>query len=285
MILSFASRFSAEASPLQSILVPTLILGITALLLGIVMVVVSKVFAVKHDKLKDDLQAALPQANCGACGFPGCEGYAAYLASGGDDTSKCPVGGSEVAASLAGLLGKSVQDVVPLVAHVFCKGDTDCTSERFTYTGTKTCASANALFSGFLSCSYGCLGFGDCVAACPFDAIDIRKGIAVINEYKCKGCEKCVPVCPKKIITMVPKNDNNYKVDCSNHHAGGETRKQCKIGCIACQRCVKACPVEAIVMDNFLAVIDPRKCISCGKCREVCPVGTISDAGDIYMHV
>jgi Na+-translocating ferredoxin:NAD+ oxidoreductase subunit B len=274
----------ASASPLQSILFPTLILGVTALVLGLVIAVVSRLFQIEADPLKEEIQAALPQANCGACGFAGCEGYAVYLANGGEDTSKCPVGGSALAGTLAGMLGVEAQSVEARVAHVICKGNTDFTAQRYVYRGTMTCASAHALFSGPNSCSYGCIGYGDCVAVCPYDAIDIVVGIAVINEFKCKACEKCVAVCPKKIIAMIPKENNNYKVECSNHLTGGETRKHCKVGCIACQRCFKICPSSAITMVDNLAVIDPYKCTSCGKCYEVCPTHSIADAKEIYRH-
>ncbi|MHB8961644.1 MAG: RnfABCDGE type electron transport complex subunit B [Saccharofermentanales bacterium] len=284
-MISYFFSLSTSSSPLQSIMLPTLILGGTALLLGVIMAVVSKVFALKQDPLKEDIQAVLPQANCGACGFAGCEGYAVYLAGGGTDTGKCPVGGSEVSAALAEILGVSVQTLEARAAHVICKGNINCTSERFVYRGIRTCASANALFLGHLSCTYGCLGFGDCVQVCPFDAIDIRDGIAVINEFRCKACEKCVAACPKKIIAMIPKDGNNYKVDCSNHQTGGDTRKHCKVGCIACQRCYKACPSSAITMVDNLAVIDPYKCTSCNKCYEVCPTRSISNADEIYAHL
>jgi RnfABCDGE-type electron transport complex B subunit len=154
-MISYFFSLSTSSSPLQSIMLPTLILGGTALLLGVIMAVVSKVFALKQDPLKEDIQAVLPQANCGACGFAGCEGYAVYLAGGGTDTGKCPVGGSEVSAALAEILGVSVQTLEARAAHVICKGNINCTSERFVYRGIRTCASANALFLGHLSCTYG----------------------------------------------------------------------------------------------------------------------------------
>ena len=282
MLIMTVIKFIA-ISP-AGILLPVAIIGALALVLGLLIAVVSKLFSVKSDKLQEEVMAALPQANCGACRFTGCEGYARWLASGGQDTGKCPVGGPDLPVTLGGILGIEAKAGESLVAHVMCKGTTDNTSKRYDYTGTKTCSSAHSVFSGPNSCTYGCIGFGDCVEACQFDAIDIRSGIAVINELKCKSCEKCVPACPKKLIFMIPKSHKTYKVECRNHWPGAETRKHCKVGCIACQRCVKVCPVQAIHMDNNLAVIDPEKCNNCGKCYEVCPTKSISTPDDLYAH-
>ncbi len=280
IIIKTLSSFSPAG-----ILIPVLILGGLALALGLLIALISKLFSIKADKLQEEVMAALPQANCGACGFTGCEGYAKWLASGGKDTGKCPVGGPSLAVTLGTLLGVEAKAAEPPVAHVMCKGTHDNTSKRYEYTGTKTCASAHAVFSGPNSCTYGCIGFGDCVEACKFDAIDIRDGIAVINEFKCKSCEKCVPACPKKLIFMIPKGHQTYKVECRNHWPGGETRKHCKVGCIACQRCVKVCPTQAIHMDENLAVIDPAKCNNCGECYKVCPTKSISTPEDLYSHL
>lgn len=271
-------------STLRNIFLPAAILGGIALVLGVVIAVVSKAFAVKADQLQEDVLAALPQANCGACGFSGCEGYAGWLAAGGDDLGKCPVGGSKLPLALGEILGKEASEIEPPVAHVMCKGTTEYTSNRFEYSGTQTCASANNLFSGPGSCTYGCLGLGDCAAVCAFGAIDIIDGAAIVNELKCKSCEKCVSACPKNLIFMIPKDNRTYKVQCRNHWPGKETRTHCKVGCIACQRCVKACIADAITMDNNVAVIDPDKCINCGECYRVCPTNSISNPDALYAH-
>lgn len=275
---------AASSTLIESILIPSAIIGGIAFVLGIVIAIVSRLFKVDKNEFQEEILEALPGANCGACGFSGCEGYAKWLASGGKDPGKCPVGGNELNAKLSKMIGVETKTTVVKVAHVMCKGTTDNTSRRYDYTGTKTCADAHALFSGPNSCTYSCIGFGDCVEACQFDAIDIVDGIAVINEFKCTSCGKCVPACPKNLIFMVPKDHRTYKVECRNHWPGGETRKHCKVGCIGCQRCVKVCPVDAIHMDNNLAVIDPDKCINCGKCYEVCPTNCISNPNDLYSH-
>ncbi len=261
---------------IREILVPTLIVGGMTLVLGLILGIVSKVFQIPVNQLQVDLQAVLPGANCGACGFSGCEGYSVYLANGGTETGKCPVGGSDVSSELAALLGVPAKPVVPLVAHVMCKGDCHHTAKRFHYRGTMRCNAAQGIFSGPGSCTFGCMGFGDCVEKCPYEAIDIIDGIAVINKVKCKACGICVTVCPKKIIFIVPRYNNDYKVECRNKWPGGETKKHCSVGCIGCQRCFKICPSEAITMDGPLAVIDPYKCTHCNKCYEVCPTHSIS---------
>lgn len=271
-------------STILNILFPVVIIGGIALVLGILIAIVSKIFQTETNELQEDIMRALPLANCGACGFAGCEAYAKWLADGGKDPGKCPVGGNDVTAILSALIGVDATTSDQMVAHVMCKGTTDNTSKRYEYTGTKTCVSAHAIFSGPNSCTYGCIGFGDCVRACQFGAIDIKDDIAVINELKCTACEQCVPVCPKNIIFMVPKDNKTYKVECRNHWPGGETRKHCKVGCIGCQRCVKVCPVDAIHMEDNLAVIDPKKCINCGKCYEVCPTHSISHPDKLYSH-
>lgn len=260
---------------IREIWVPTLIVGLLALILGIILVVVARAFQIPVNELQVELQAILPQANCGACGFSGCEGYSTWLAEGGTDTGRCPVGGTEVSVELAAKLGVTAKTVQEMAAHVMCQGDTSHTTKRFEYRGSLGCNSAQGLFSGPGSCTYGCMGFGDCVESCPYQAIELVNGIAVVNESKCKACGLCITVCPKKIIFMIPKG-NRYNVECRNKWPGSETRKHCTVGCIGCQRCFKICPSEAITMDGPLAVIDPEKCTHCGKCAEVCPTKAIS---------
>jgi Na+-translocating ferredoxin:NAD+ oxidoreductase subunit B len=269
----------------REIVLSVLVVGGIALILGVILGIVSKLFQTRKNKLLSDLTETLPGVNCGACGFSSCEGYAKWLAEGGRDTGKCPVGGNEVSDELAGILNIPARSVEALVAHVMCKGTTHNTSKRYEYRGSLGCTAAHSLFSGPNSCTYGCMGYGDCVEVCPYGAIDIVDGIAVINDFKCKACELCVAVCPKKLIFMVPKHNNNFKVECRNKWPGAQTRKHCSVGCIGCQRCVKVCPSNAITMDGPLAVIDPYLCISCGKCYEVCPTKSISSPAEHYHPI
>lgn len=263
---------------IQDILIPTMIVGGITLFLGVIIAIVSKVFQLPVNQLQSDLQAVLPGANCGACGFSGCEGYAVYLAGGGKDIGKCPVGGPDCSNELASLMGLPPKPFMPQVAHVMCNGTAHHTTKRFDYKGILDCNAAQGLFSGPNSCTFGCMGYGSCVEKCPYEAIDMVDGIAVINKVKCTACGLCVPVCPKKLIFIVPKFHNDYTVECRNKWPGSETKKHCTAGCIGCQRCFKICPSGAITMDGPLAVIDPVKCTQCGKCYEVCPVPCISRA-------
>lgn len=263
------------ASSLSPVIIPVAIGGGAALVLGILIMITAKVFAVPVDKKLEDVKSLLPGANCGACGYSGCEGYATALCEGETNAGKCPVGGPDMAAELAELLGLGAPDFVPKVAQVMCQGTTVNTKKRYEYVGTETCAAASVLFSGPNSCSFGCLGYGDCVQVCQFDAIDIVDGIARINGEKCTACGMCVTACPKTLIYVVPKHRNAYAVRCRNKWPGIQTHKHCKVGCIGCQRCFKVCEFGAITMEGPLAVINPDKCTHCGKCLPVCPTKAI----------
>ena len=259
----------------SSILTPVLIASAIALLLGIVIVIVSRVFAVPVDTRLEDIKAILPGANCGACGFTGCEGYAQSMADGDTNTGKCPVGGAEVASELSRYLGVATPSFIPKVAHVHCQGTVDHTKKRYEYRGTMSCNAAQNLFSGPNSCTYGCMGYGDCAVACPYDAIYMANGIAHVDSSKCTACGICVKTCPKYLIEIVPKHSNAYSVKCKNKWPGAQTRKNCTIGCIGCQKCFKTCQYGAITMDGPLAIIDHDKCTHCGECELVCPTGAI----------
>ncbi|HBP38201.1 MAG TPA: hypothetical protein DD640_05575, partial [Clostridiales bacterium] len=163
----------------------------------------------------------------------------------------------------------------PQVAHIFCQGTRQNTQKRYEYSGTIGCAAAHGLFSGPNSCTYGCIGFGDCVSACPYHAIYLADGIAHIDSSRCTACGICVKTCPKELIQIIPKHLNAYTVKCRNKWPGAMTRKNCKVGCIGCQRCFKVCEYGAITMDGPLAVIDQEKCTHCGKCLLVCPTSAI----------
>ncbi len=268
------------AVSVNDILVPMLILTAIGLFFAILIVVVTRFFAVEENKRAVEVRDLLPGANCGACGYSGCEAYAVALADSETDVGKCTVGGVSVANDLALLLGLEVSAIEPTVAHVMCQGTTEHTSKRYAYSGTISCSAAHGLFSGPNSCTYGCIGFGDCVYHCPYGAIDLIDGIAVINEKKCKACGLCVQTCPKKIIFMVPKREGATMVSCRNKWPGAQTRKNCTIGCIGCRKCFNVCEFGAITMDGPLSVIDQSKCTRCGKCVEVCPTHSIQT----YFH-
>ncbi len=262
---------------LSSVLIPTAIAAGIALVLGAVIMITAKVFAIPVNEKLEKIKSILPGVNCGTCGYSGCEGYATALSEGEPNAGKCPVGGVGTANELAVLLGLDEPDFVPKVAQVLCQGTTANTQKRYEYSGTPGCVAASGLFSGPNSCSFGCLGYGDCMTVCQFSAINIIDGIAVIDSARCTACGLCVDICPKKIIRIIPKHRNAYTVRCINKWPGAQTRKNCKVGCIGCLRCFKVCESDAITMDGPLAVIDPVKCTNCGKCLPVCPTSAIQN--------
>lgn len=261
---------------MKGILIAVGIVAGIGLLAGLLLAILSKIMAVPVDEKAQEIEEVLPGANCGSCGFSGCSGYAAALSSGKTkDTGLCNPGGSEVSAKIADIMGLAPASVKPMTAVVRCMGNNDNASKKMIYSGVDSCKMASQLFGGDKSCSYGCLGLGDCVKACPYGAIKICNGVAVISPDLCRACKKCVAVCPKQLIELMPKDEAKSCVLCRNHDKGAVTRKQCTVGCIGCMKCVKNCPEKAISMDNFVAVVDYDKCVGCGTCESVCPNGTI----------
>ena len=175
-----------------------------------------------------------------------------------------------MAAATAELLGVAAGEVEYKTALVHCMGSHDNTTDRMKYQGISSCAAAVQLYGGISSCSFGCMGLGDCAAVCEYDAIKVCNGVASIDPNRCKGCSKCVQACPKHLISFVPLKPQAV-VRCSNCDKGGVTRKLCKVGCIGCMKCVKACESGAVTVNQFKASVDPAKCTACGKCVEVCP--------------
>lgn len=262
---------------LSSIGLPVLVMGLTALILGALIIVVAKKFQVPVDTRVEDLLVILPGANCGGCGYSGCSGYAEALASGEEpNTAKCIPGGPDTADAVAGYLGTKSEVFVPTVAQVYCQGSSEHTKPRYDYVGTKTCRAASLVQNGPGSCVYGCIGFGDCQASCEYDAIEVKDGLARIIPENCVACGACVRECPKNIIHLIPKVENAYINRCSNPLLGPIVKRTCDIGCIGCTLCVKTCPVNAIHMKDSLAIIDQDICIQCGACIKVCPPHSIT---------
>ena len=254
---------------------PVLSLGGLSFIFGAGLSLASKKFAVEKDPRVDEVREALPGANCGACGYPGCDGLAAAIAKGEAPANACPVANSEAHKAIAEVMGTVVEDTGRMVAFVKCSGTCDKTQVKYEYYGVKDCnKAAMAPGKGNKKCSYGCMGFGSCVRACPFGAITIQNGIAVVNEEICTGCTKCVASCPNKIIEMVPEKAR-VRVACNSLDKGKDTKAACSIGCIGCKLCVKACEYDAIAVNDNLSHIDYSKCTNCGKCATVCPVKVI----------
>jgi len=256
------------------ILIAVLIISGLGLIFGIGLSYASKVFAVQVDERITQIREVLPGANCGACGFTGCDGYAGAVVEGKAPTNACPVGGNPVAEKVAAIMGVEPEGIKRTAARVLCNGRCSVSKEKYEYQGIDSCAAAAQLYGGHKACAYGCLGHGDCRKACPFDAIVMVGGIARIVEDRCKACGKCVLACPKNLIEIIDKA-KKYSVMCRSKDKGPVTRSNCQVGCIGCTRCVKACPQHAIFMEGTLARIDYDKCDNCGECTKVCPTMAI----------
>ena len=261
----------------ESVIVALIVLAIIALICAIILTLAATFFAVKENEKVVAVRDCLPGANCGACGFSGCDGYAKALGEGQtDNPSLCTPGGADVAAQLADIMGLAAGDVVAKVAYVGCNGSCKPEQRKYVYDGIKSCAASKYSYAGDRDCVYACLGYGDCVAVCPQDAIVIspEKGIAEIDPAKCIGCGLCEKACPNHIIHLINET-SRVVVKCSNHDKGAVVRKFCSDGCIGCMKCQKTCPEGAIKVENNLAVIDYDKCTGCGACHGVCPVKCI----------
>lgn len=259
---------------MTEIMIPIGIVSGMGLIAGVILSLATIIFHKPGDAKEEALREALPGINCGACGFSGCDGYAKAMAEGEAGVTNCTPGGATTRQALSEILGVEVGDVQKVAAFVRCNGGCEYTNTKMEYNGTATCYGANQIFGGPEACRFGCMGYGDCKTVCDYDAIHIEDGIAKIDPDKCVGCLKCIAVCPKNLIKMLPA-ENTSIVACSNHDKGGGVRKICDVGCITCNRCVKACPQKAIKMENNVAVIDPEFCTDCGECVEVCPQNCI----------
>ena len=271
----------------MDILIAIAILGGLGLVFGLVLGAASKVFYVETDPRLDQLNACLPGANCGGCGFAGCGAYAEAVLKGEAPVGKCASGGNEAAKAMAAIMGVEAGEVTRKVALVRCSGArtydeqgelTKGAKMKATYEGFHDCVAASRVGgSGPLSCKFGCLGYGSCTKACKYGAISVKNGVAVVDEDLCVGCMACAAVCPRKIITAV-EPDRNVVIACNSMAKGAVTNRACTVGCIGCGKCVKNCPREAITVTNNLAVIDYSKCDNCGICATVCPKGLIKDS-------
>lgn len=255
-------------------LIPALILGGCGILAGILLTVASKVFYVEVDERIEKIGEALPQANCGACGYAGCADYANAIVNNGAPTNLCRPGGGEAASKIASILGTEAADVVPMTALVHCNGNCDATKPQFDFDGVQSCKAVKRFYSGNGMCKYGCIGLGDCAAVCEHDAIKITNGIAKVIPELCKACGQCADACPNKLISLKPKS-KTVDVLCSSAANGKATKLACSNGCIGCKMCEKKCQNGAIKVENFHAVIDYDKCTGCGECKSVCPVKAI----------
>ena len=260
------------------ILIAVIVLGAIGLIAALVLYFTSKKFAVKEDPRIGQVNEVLPGANCGGCGFPGCGGMASACVKAADAGSleglNCPVGGQPVMEKVAAILGMKVEASAPKLAVVRCNGTCENRPRTVIYDGVKSCRIANTTCMGETACAYGCLGCGDCVNACQFDAIKMNEetGLPEVDSTKCTACG--AKACPRNIIEIrVVKGAKKMGVvvECMNKDKGAVAMKACKAACIGCQKCVKVCAFDAVHVENNLAYIDPEKCRNCRKCEQECP--------------
>jgi Na+-translocating ferredoxin:NAD+ oxidoreductase RNF subunit RnfB len=251
-----------------------------ALFSSVILYFIAQKFKIFEDPRIDEVQALLPAANCGGCGFAGCRNMAEALVKADSfEGLNCPVGGAPVMAEAAKILGKVPPVVDPTVAVLLCQGTPEFRPRTSQYDGASDCRISHNLYSGETDCSYGCLGKGDCERACKFDALhmDPVSGLPVIIDDKCVSCGACVKACPRNLIELrkKAKKDRKIYVACSNCDKGGPARKACRVACIACTKCFKVCEFNAITIENNLAYIDASKCTFCRKCVVECPTNSI----------
>lgn len=258
----------------MSIVLPVALITGMGLAFGFLLSLADKFFAVPVDERAAKIREALPGANCGACGFAGCDEYAAKLAQGEAKTNACIPGGQQAIDAISAILGVAAEASQEVRALVACGGTDENSQYCMEYEGPKSCKACNMFFQGRKSCSNGCLGYGDCVEACKFNALVVKNGLAVVDPAACTGCGACAKECPNHIIALIPKK-SKYVVACSSHDKGAIVRKTCSAGCIGCGICQKNCPSEAITVTDNLAVIDQAKCTGCGICAEKCPTKCI----------
>ena len=259
-----------------------IVLGVIGLASAVILYFVAQKFKVEEDTRIDAVAELLPGANCGGCGYPGCRGFAeACVKADTLENMLCPVGGLPVMCKVSEVLGHAVCQATPKIAVVRCNGTCANRPRTNKFDGAHNCKIAAQLYAGETNCSHGCLGFGDCVAACQFDAIKINPetGIPEVDEEKCTACGACVKACPKKVIELRNKGVKGRRVfvSCVNKDKGAVARKACSAACIGCGKCQKVCPFGAIKVENNLAYIDFELCRSCRKCINECPTGAIHD--------
>ena len=264
----------------QTIIWTIAIITVLGLMLALVLYLVAEKFKVVEDPRIDEVEKVMPGANCGGCGFAGCRAFAESAVKAPNlDNNYCPVGGNEVMSKVASILGYEVKEKAPMVAVVRCNGTCEARPKINDYEGYPSCKVKASLYSGDTGCSFGCLGCGDCVAACKFGALsmDPVTGLPVVDEEKCTACGACTKACPKSLIELRLKGPRGMRmyVSCRNQDKGPAAKKACASACIGCGICAKTCTHDAIVVENNIAYIDPSKCKLCRECEAMCPTGAI----------
>jgi electron transport complex protein RnfB len=261
---------------MNPVIISVLVVGGTGLLIGFLLGIAGKKFEVKTDERIEAVRDALPGNNCGGCGFPGCDGCAEAIVKGAAPVNACPVGGAPVAREIGAIMGEEVKETARMTAFVRCGGTCEKTRKKYEYTGVEDCSMmAYVPGGGPKLCEHGCLGYGNCVKACQFDAIHIVNGVASVDRENCKACGACVKACPRGLIEMIPYEGGLCHVQCASPDKGKTVMDSCDVGCIGCRKCEKNCPSGAITVSGSLAHVDSSLCTGCGICMEVCPRGCI----------
>ena len=246
--------------------------SVLGLAFGVTLAVAARRFHVPVNPVVEAVRDALPSANCGACGFAGCQAYAEAVVERPEvSTSLCAPGREAVARQVAELTGKAMGAVLDRIVVMRCHGVSAYARDEAEYAGVETCAAAAMVFGGPKACKNGCLGLGDCVRACPFGALSLGgEGIAVVDPEVCTGCAVCVPVCPKDLFELYPRS-RRIELSCVAKDKQSVVRATCMVGCTLCRKCVSKCPAEAITWDGRTIVIDHEKCQAFGpSCNEAC---------------
>ena len=260
---------------MNTIFIAIISLSGIGLLCAALITVASKIMFVKVDVRVEKINSCLPGANCGACGFSSCESYAKALAAGEVASNLCLPGGETALEQINKILGQdSSEGLAKNIAVVQCRGDSLTVEDKMDYTGEKTCFAAKQLFGGQRTCTFGCIGYGDCVKVCPSDAICLENSLARIDPRKCSGCAVCAKICPTGVIA-IEKEPLHVAVLCKNTEKGAKTKAKCSKGCIGCKKCEKTCPAKTIRVEDSLASIDYTVCYGCRECVDVCMVKCI----------
>ncbi|MEG0775744.1 RnfABCDGE type electron transport complex subunit B [Clostridium sp.] len=262
---------------MQSLVFPVISLGGLGIIFGLLLGYANDKFKVEVDERIPLVREALPGANCGGCGFAGCDAYAEAVVTGNAKANKCAPGGAVAVEAISNILGVVTETSEPTAAYIKCQGTCSVAKEKYTYQGIMDCNQAVINpGGGSKACEYGCLGLGSCVKVCQFGALEIIDGIARVIEDKCTSCGACVNACPKGLIEITPVN-SRVRIQCNSKNKGKDVMDTCSVGCFACGICSKNCPESAITMVNNLPIIDYSKCVNCGICVVKCPKKTIED--------
>lgn len=262
---------------ITAILIAALVMSVLGLAFGALLGVTGRAFKVPSNPTVEALRECLPGANCGACGYPGCDGYAAAVGEGKAEVGLCAVGGPGCTAQMAHILGvEAAPTALRMIATVACQGYGDHCKPKYEYQGMKDCRAASLVNNGTKACPYACLGMGTCERACPFGAIhvDPEQHIPVVDKDKCQGCKKCVAACPQHVLSMRP-DVRVVTVSCHNPEKGIALKEKCDRACIGCEACVKSCNFGALTMENGVPKVDYDKCVGCMACADACPTGTM----------